>query len=302
METVAVVAETGARARATTIGDVGTPSARTAGTEEMGRLSRDDFDALVAQRLAAHRAAITWRSAAIREQAAGRVGAVVAWPVGRRCPLGRLREAWVAHRYGLAKVADCGTALAGPVGPVGPGLAARTGRAVALYETHADHRPAGWPVSGAGALCALAAQGRAVVFAGDVARLLSLAKGMRAIALADDATRLRRARERARARRAPRPGLQFRLPAPRFESAEGRRARVRDAVLLTGGNPASWPNAELALTHLPGIDAGPRLLEPDRCDELDGTGARATRYRAELARGVWQAPDLLVPTTTEEPR
>jgi hypothetical protein len=60
---------------------------------------------------------------------------------------------------------------------------------------------------------------------------------MRAVALADDQARLRRARERALARREPRPGLQFRLPAPRYESALSRRVRVRDAVLLTGEKP-----------------------------------------------------------------
>lgn len=299
MEYEAVVAETGARARAATINDAKAPAAPTAGTEEVGRLSPGEFDALVAERLAAHRAAVAQRSAVLREQASARIAAVVAWPAGRPCPLGRLREAWVAHRYGLAKVVDCGTAFAGRAVP---GLAARTARAIALYEAHVEHRPASWPVSGAAALCALAAQRRAAVFAGDVARLIVLAKGMRAVALSDDGVRLLRARERARARRAPRPGLQFRLPAPRYESAEARRVRVRDAVLLAGGDPARWPNAQLALTHLPGLNASPRLMEPDRCEELDGIGARATRYRAELARGTWQAPDLEVPTITEEPR
>jgi hypothetical protein len=300
IETVAVVAETGARARAATNAVVEAPAARTAGTEEVRRLSPSEFDALVAERLASHRAAVAERSALLRKQASARIAAVVAWPVGRQCPSGRLREAWVAHRYGLAKVVDCGTAFAGRVDP---GLAAQTRRAIALYEAYAAHRPAGWPMSGAAALCALATQRRAAVFAGDVARLLMLAKGMRAVALSDDEARLRRARDRARARRAPRSGLQFRLAAPRYESSEGRRVRVRDTVLLAGADPASWPNAELALNHLPELAAdGVRLLEPDRCEELDGVGARATRYRAELARGDWQAPDLLVPTTTEDPQ
>lgn len=299
LEYGAVVAETGARGRAATLAGTGVPAARTAGTEEVGRLSPAEFDALVSERLAAHRARVAWRSAAIREQASFRVGAVLAWPTGRRCPLGRLREAWVAHRYGLAKVGDCGTALAGRADAA---LAARARRAIQLYEAYAEHRPDGWPESGAAALCVLAAQRRAAVFAGDVARLLVLAKGMRAAALLDDQARLDRARDRAGARRAPRPGLQFRLPAPRCESAEGRRVRVRDQVLLAGGDPARWPNAELALKHLLGLGPSPRLMEPDRCDELDGVGARAARYRAELARGRWQAPDLHVPTTTEVPR
>jgi len=205
----------------------------------------------------------------------------------------------VAHRYGLAKVVDCGAAFAGRADA---GVAARAGRAIELYETHYEHRPDGWPASGPAALCALAAQRRSAVFGGDVARLMVLAKGMRAVALSDDAARLRRARERARARRAPRAGLQFRLLAPRLESAEGRRVRVRDQVLLAGGDPARWPNAELALAHLAGLDTSPRLVEPDRCEELDGVGARAARYRTELAAGRWQAPDLQIPTTTEDSR
>ncbi|MDA0139453.1 hypothetical protein [Solirubrobacter deserti] len=299
MENGTVVVETGACARAATTGGVGAQAAQTAGTEEVGRISPGEFNALVNERLAAHRARVAWRSAAIRVQASARVAAVLAWPDGRSCPLGRLREAWVAHRYGLAKVVDCGTAFAGRADV---GLAARTGRAIALYEDHAEHRPDGWPQSGAAALCALAAQRRATVFAGDVARLLVLAKGMRAAALIDDEARLDRARERARARRAPRPGLQFRLPAARFESSEGRRVRVRDQVLLAGGDPARWPNAELALQRLPGLGASPRLRESDRCEELDGVGARATRYRAELARGSWQVPDLRFPTNTEDLR
>jgi hypothetical protein len=64
---------------------------------------------------------------------------------------------------------------------------------------------------------------------------------------------------------------------------------VRDAVLLSGGNSAAWPNAALALAHFPALQSVPdvQLLGPDRCDELDGLGARATRYRAELAGSRW---------------
>ena len=65
---------------------------------------------------------------------------------------------------------------------------------------------------------------------------------------------------------------------------------MRDAVLLAGGNPAAWPNAELARHHLPGRHPEPALTGRDRFDELDGYGARAARYRAELARGVWALP------------
>jgi hypothetical protein len=161
-------------------------------------------------------------------------------------------------------------------------------RATALYDAHAEHRPTGWPASGAGALCVLAGQRRAERFAGDVARLLGLAKAMRAVALE---RRLRRARARAVRRQAPTTvRLHFRLPAGRAETAEQRRRRARDAVLLSGDDPAAWPNAELAVRHLPAlrVDGAPSLVGRDRVEELDGTGARATRYRAELARGLWR--------------
>src|SRR5690606_32444157 len=94
------------------------------------------------------------------------------WPAGQRCPLGRLREAWVAHRYGLARAIDTGGASAGRVS------AEPVGRAVALYEAFAAHRPPDWPASGAAALCVLAAIGRADRLAGDVANLQRLAMGM----------------------------------------------------------------------------------------------------------------------------
>jgi hypothetical protein len=110
--------------------------------------------------------------------------------------------------------------------------------------------PPGWPASGPGALCAPASLGAAERFAGDVGRLL-VAKGMRATALERDQTRIDRARRRAEARRQPRPArFVFRTASPRWEGGEQRRVRVRDAVLLDGGNPAAWPNAALALAHL----------------------------------------------------
>jgi hypothetical protein len=215
--------------------------------------------------------------------------------------LGRLREAWVAQRYGLAIVVESGTAAAGPVAPA---LATRVGRAIALYEAFAAERPLGWPASGPGALCALARLGAAERFAGDVARLLVLARGMRAVALERDQAQLDRARRRADARRNPRPArFVFRNLSPRGESAEQRRIRVRDAVLLDGGNPAAWPNAALALAHFPALQTAPTvaLLEPDRFAELDGLGARATRYRAELARGRWQLPRDFSTDVTQPP-
>lgn len=126
--------------------------------------------------------------------------------------------------------------------------------------------------------------------AGDVARLLVLAKGMRAAVLMAEAMRLDRARARAAARQAPSAGrLVFRVVRrlPRIETAEARRRRVRDTVLLIGRDPAAWPNAELALETLP-IVPRVELVGPDRCEELDGVGARAARYRNELKRGRWR--------------
>jgi hypothetical protein len=107
---VAVVAETGASAPVP--------------------VATDDFEALAAHRLAARQRAVSARAVVLAPQVEARVAEVTRWPAGRRCPLGRLREAWVAHRYGLAKVVDAGTALAGAVRPA---LPARVLRAIELY-------------------------------------------------------------------------------------------------------------------------------------------------------------------------
>jgi hypothetical protein len=53
------------------------------------------------------------RAALLAPIVEARVRQVREWPAGRRCPLGHLREAWVAHRYGLARAIDTGGALAG---------------------------------------------------------------------------------------------------------------------------------------------------------------------------------------------
>jgi len=293
----AVADKTGAHGRAARATVTAAPAPQTAGTEEVRRLSRGDFDALVRERLAAASAPIPSRFALIGDHVRRRVEEVSVWPAGSRCPLGRLREAWAAHRYGLASVVDSGSVLAGKVGPR---LATRVGRAIELYDTYAQHRPPTWPASGAAALCALASQHRADRFAGDVARLRALAKRMKAIALEEDSRCLANARRRAAARKTLADDLRSRrllLAAPRYETAERRRERVRDAVLLAGDNPAKWPNAALALAHHPAL-AGRKvqLLEPDRCEELDGVGARAGRYRDELAAGVWLLPSTFAPS------
>jgi hypothetical protein len=71
-------------------------------------------------------------------------------------------------------------------------------------------------------------------------------------------------------------------------SPEHRRQQIRDRVLLLGRDPAAWPNADLAAAAL-GV-ASPPLAGPDPFDDLDGRGARAARYRAELTAGRFELP------------
>ena len=217
-----------------------------------------------------------------RAHAARRVAETLAWPAGRSCSTARLREAWAAYRYGLDAVVQGGSVAAGPRNPA---VERRLRHAIALYEQAVAARPPGWPESGPAALVALASQGRAVSFAGDVGRLLILAKQMRAARGESDPERVRRAQAAAerRAIESCGPLLYRRAGGPRLVSPEHRRQQVRDRVLLGGGDPASWPNASLAAEHL-GIPSPP-LTVPDPFDELDGRGARAQRYRAELAAG-----------------
>ena len=87
--------------------------------------------------------------------------------------------------------------------------------------------------------------------------------------------------------------MPFRTGRPRWETAEQRRSRVRNELLLAGGDPAAWPNAALAATTLArqaprGTE--PELLGADPHAELDGIGARAARYRAEQRAGRWALP------------
>jgi len=94
----------------------------------------------------------------------------------------------------------------------------------------------------------------------------------------------------------------FRTGAARWETAEHRRARVRDQLLLDGADPAAWPNAALAAEHVAHHVPEPELLGPDPHAELDGIGARASRYRAELISGRWAVPagDLIEPTHSRQ--
>jgi hypothetical protein len=298
-------AGTGAQARAAGAWAVAVaPAQHTECSEEIGRLAPDEFDAMVLRRAAERERRFSESVALRREHVVRRSQEVIRWPAGRACPLGRLREAWLTHRHGADVAAAHGTRLAGPSGVV---LARKAARAIALYETFADRRPPGWPATGPAALCALTSQRRSAVLAGDVARLLVLAKGMRAAAQLADHDRQARGAARARRRADAPPGpFRFRTGAPRWESPEQRRVRVRDELLLAGADPTRWPNAALA-ARAPGLrgrhTVAPELTGPDTHAELDGVGARAARYRAELASGRWAlpaGPDSTAPQPQED--
>ena len=285
-------AGTGAHARAVNGGTLtATPPGAEQRIQEIGRIPPDEFEVLVLRRVADRERQLAVRAALRREHVLRRSQEVISWPRGRTCPVGRLAEAWAMHRHGATAVAERGSAAAGPRSPE---LAGRAAGAIALYERFADQRPPGWPQTGPAALCALASQRRAAVLAGDLARLLALARGMRASALLGSAERLERAAARAQ-RRGPSEdgGVAFRTGPPRWETAEQRRSRVRDELLLAGGDPAAWPNAALAAAALARrTPAGtePEVLGEDPHAELDGVGARAARYRAEQDAGRWALP------------
>jgi hypothetical protein len=301
----AFAAGTGAHALAASArAPAAAPAAPKECSEEIGRVPSGEFDVAVLRRVAERERGFSESVALRREHVARRSQELIDWPRGRTCPLGRLKEAWLTHRHGAETAAAYGTRTAGPGSRA---LSRRAARAIALYEQFAHERPPGWPEAGPAALCALAGQQRAAALAGDVARLLVLAKGMRAAALLADARRAERAAARASRRHdAPAGGvLWFRVRAARWESAEQRRLRVRDELLLAGADPAAWPNAVLAtgaLERHARVGPRPELIGPDAHAELDGMGARAARYRAELANGRWALPDGPSPTTTHHPR
>jgi hypothetical protein len=178
-------------------------------------------------------AASLWCRHTAAVQALQRARELVSAAPGRSWPSGRLREAWVVYRYGTAIRDDWLTPHSGPervgdhgagdAGPRGRGQEDRAATAIALYEQYADPRPAGWPRAGAAALCVLAVLGRADTLEGDIARLLVLAKDMRACTIVNDAERCARMTRRAMARaRTTRGRLSFRSSRPpaRWETIE----------------------------------------------------------------------------------
>jgi hypothetical protein len=285
-------AGTGAHARAASSAALTTtPAGSEQRSEEIRHMPPGDYEALVLRRVAERERRLAVRAAFRREHVLRRSREVISWPQGRTCPVGRLAEAWATQRNGADAVANRGPAAGGLRSPE---LARRAARAIALYEAFADQRPPGWPETGAAAICALAGQRRAAVIAGDIGRLMALANGMRASALSASAERFERAAARARRRQlSSEGGVAFRTGRTRWESAEQRRVRVRDELLLVGADPAAWPNSALAMQMLGrggSHTVGPALVGPDPHVELDGVGARAARYRAELVSGRWALP------------
>ena len=177
--------------------------------------------------------------------AARRVHAVEAWPVGRVCPVGRLREAWVAHRYGLERVAEGGAAAAGRRSEV---VAARARRAIELYEQLR---------CGASARVAGVGRGR-VARAGQSAPGGELRRRRRAAADPGQAD----ARRRARAR--PARGWLAQRPAPGAERSRSRRtlavppARPAAVAIARAAAPSACATRSCSPTAIPRNGRTPR--------------------------------------------
>lgn len=249
--------------------------------------------AKVVERVAARERELAPLRAIQQAQLLERARVVALCPAGKACGWGRLREAWGVFRFGAAQIADAGAPTGGTRSHA---LEKQADAAIALYGTFAAQRPPGWPPAGTGALCVLGAQRRANSLAGDITRLLVLAKDMRALAVADDAERLKRARTRAQGRHSATaaPHLTFRAPDdqwtkrlrdhpdPQVQRTARRllRNHLRDDLLRDGEHPgdstASWQAREREDLH-------------DH-PTLDGLSDRAVRYRQELNNGLWALP------------
>jgi hypothetical protein len=298
--------ETGAHARG--LPAAGVPQAsQTDCTENKGCVtSARAHDDLIEQRVTARAAASSWCRHTAAAQALQRAREIASAAPGRSWPPGRLREAWVVYHYGTAIRDDWLTPHSGPervgdhgagdAGTRGRGQEDRAARAIALYEQHADHQPPGWPRAGAAALCVLAALGRADTLEGDIARLLVLAKDMRACTIVHDDERRARMTRRAMARAGTTRGrLSFRSPGPaRWETIEQRRLRLRDELLFAGEDPSTWTIAA-AIEHRNYRNPRPELVDTDAVDqELDGARSRQLRYTDELRLGRWDLPPRFV--------
>jgi hypothetical protein len=282
------------------------PDAHQAGEEAPSAPVLDEL--AIENRVAARLAASAWRRTHVARQARERARALLSAPPGEQHGLASLREAWIVYRFGTEIRPDFTTAESGAerVGDHGhadagtrtAGQLERTTAAIAAYERYAEYRPAGWPLSGAGALCALAAQCRAETLDGDIARLACLARDMRATARHRYPGRLERLRRRALRRAAAlRQALPFnyrRPGGPSIETAEHRRERVRGELLLGGHDPGAWPNAALAIQSIyRPATAGPTLIGREVHKELDGTATRARRYADEQHERLWALPEVV---------
>ena len=253
MEHEAVVVETGARARAVAVG-----AARGASRERVHRGDR----APLARGLrrprapAGHGPPAAGGVADCRDRLAGIRRGRPRCSTGPRA--GRVRSGACARRGSRTATgpgrsprrARRPPARRGPSSP-----SASAARSRCMRRSPSIALLAGRP-SGAGALCVLAAQRRADRLAGDVARLDGLAQGD-----ARDRARARpgAAGQGARARPAPTRATRLRGSSSASGArtgAVGRRPSSAASgsaisVLLAGGDPAAWPNAELALRHHP---------------------------------------------------
>jgi hypothetical protein len=294
-----------ARTRATALdaAETNLESQRSEGSIERARAgaAASGWEAALLERVAARRETSGWREQAARRKAIERAELLVGWPEGKPLPLATTADAWDAFRHGVDVVAERWGQR--DAGPLTPRLAGQLREAASLYEAFSSRRPAGFPPSAGAALMVLAAQRRAEVLAGDVARLMILAKGMRAVALRDDHDRLRRAEQRAvkrhRRRTQPAPGT-MRLARPEALVAwihpeiQRRRRRDEDLLALTRLRD-QLSDEQLREMAASGVTVARTLLEdgtvPKAAPLDDGLAARARRFEADLAAGRWALPD-----------
>src|SRR5215211_1284602 len=241
----------------------------------------------IERHVAQRREETRWREELAVRQARRAVERVWSWPAGRPPALGVLAEAWALLRHGERRVAESWGRVG--LGPLGRATARQAVAAIELYEAFAAQRPPGWPDTGPAALLVLAARGRAATLRGDLATLLILGKGMRAVALYTNLERVARARRRALKRAMPKQvRFAFRRPADRAgfsEPAELRRMRIRDEALLAGAHPGSTPTSLTIWTGLLTPTTGcPRRMAPAATRLATWPGRRASAPHAAYSR------------------
>ncbi len=236
---------------------------------------------------------------AIAAQATGRAVEVAGWGLERAWPTARLREAWVVARWGARTAADSGAAAAGP-------LTAedyrRLRRAVARYERNQSAAPEGYPASGLAAVLHIGTLAGAGELAGGprtlayaVGAIDQLSRRMRAVAPADSARRVDRARERARQRRDPAPralALTFRTARwPAWVRTDEHDEPIFDqlGMLAVDDHAPCLPSADSTTYRLTVRDAyllAGRLLPVD----VDGRKLMALRHQGKLDPAARRSP------------